>query len=209
VLYLIRELEDEKLIPVLPVVVDSPMASQATQVYSRANEEHDEGYASILAQKRHPLRTHSMTTASSRDESKKVNDMRGARIIISASGMMTCGRVLHHAVRILPDENATVIFVGFQAAGTTGRRVQDGERQVKIMKGWVDVNCHVERVEGFSAHADWKAVLRWLEGLPEPPKMLFTTHGEPDAAEAMAGHIRDRFGWNVSVPQYEESVELI
>jgi metallo-beta-lactamase family protein len=209
VLYLIRELEDEKRIPVLPVVVDSPMAAQATQVYSRWNEEHDEEYASILAGKRHPLRTGLMTTASSRDESKKVNEMRGARIIVSASGMMTGGRVLHHAVRMLPDENATVIFVGYQAAGTTGRRIQDGERQVKIMKGWVDVNCHIERVEGFSAHADWKAVLRWLEGLPAAPKMLFTTHGEPDAAEAMAQHIRDRFGWNVEVPVYEESVELV
>ena len=208
VLYLIRELEDEKRIPVLPVVVDSPMAAQATQVYGRWNEEHDEAYASILAGKRHPLRTQSMTTASSREESKRVNDMRGARIIISASGMMTGGRVMHHAVRMLPDENATVIFVGFQAAGTTGRRIQDGERRVKIMKGWVDVNCRVERVEGFSAHADWKAVLRWLEGLPAAPKMLFTTHGEPEAAEAMAGHIRERFGWNVSVPSYEQVVVL-
>ena len=116
---------------------------------------------------------------------------------------------MHHAVRILPDENATVIFVGFQAAGTTGRRIQDGERQVRIMKSMVDVNCRVERVEGFSAHADWKAVLRWLEGLPAPPKMLFTTHGEPDAAEAMAGHIRDRFGWNVEVPDYQQTVELV
>ncbi len=208
VLYLIRELEDQKRIPVLPVVVDSPMAAQATQVYNRWNEEHDEEYASILAGKRHPLRTGSMTTASSRDESKKINDMRGPRIIISASGMMTGGRVMHHAVRILPQENATVIFVGFQAAGTTGRRIQDGERQVKIMKGWVDVKCHIERVEGFSAHADWKAVLQWLEGLPAPPKTVFTTHGEPEAAEAMAQHIRDRFGWNVHVPSYEESIEL-
>ena len=209
VLYLIRELEDEKRIPVLPVIVDSPMAAQSTQVYNRWNEEHDEEYASILLGKRHPLRTGSMTTASSREESKRVNDMRGPRIIISASGMMTGGRVLHHAVRILPQENATVVFVGFQAAGTTGRRIQDGERQVKIMKGWVDVNCHVERVEGFSAHADLKAVLRWLEGLPAAPKMIFTTHGEPDAAEAMAGHIRERFGWNARVPTYGETVELI
>jgi metallo-beta-lactamase family protein len=208
VLYLIRELEDEKRIPVLPVVVDSPMAAQATQVYSRWNEEHDEEYASILAGKRHPLRTQSMTTASSREESKRVNDMRGARIIISASGMMTGGRVMHHAVRMLPDENATVIFVGYQAAGTTGRRIQDGETRVKIMKNWVDVDCHVERVEGFSAHADWKAVLRWLEGLPAPPRMLFTTHGEPEAAEAMADHIRERFNWNVTVPDYEQVVEL-
>jgi metallo-beta-lactamase family protein len=208
VLYLIRELEEAKRIPILPVVVDSPMAAQATQVYNRWNEEHDEEYVSILSKKQHPLRTHSMSTASTRDESKRINEMRGARIIISASGMLTGGRVLHHAVRILPDENATVIFVGYQAAGTTGRRIQDGEREVKIMKGRVPVRCHVERVEGFSAHADWKAVLRWLEGLPGAPKMLFTTHGEPDAAEAMAGHIRERFGWNVVVPQYEQTIQL-
>ncbi len=208
VLYLIRELEDDKRIPVLPVVVDSPMAAQATQVYNRWTDEHDEEYASILNTKRHPLRTGSMTTASTRDESKKVNNMKGARIIISASGMMTGGRVLHHAVRILPDENATVVFVGFQAAGTTGRRVQEGEREVKIMKQWVQVNCRVEKVEGFSAHADWKAVLRWLEGLPNRPKKVFTTHGEPEAAEAMAEHIRDRFGWDVMVPDYLETADL-
>lgn len=208
VLYLIRELEEEKRIPVLPVIVDSPMAAQATQVYNRWNEEHDEEYASILARKQHPLRTTAMTTASSRDESKRLNDMRGPRIIISASGMMTGGRVLHHAVRMLPMENATVVFVGYQAAGTTGRKIQDGERLVKIMKTMVDVNCHVEKIEGFSAHADWKAVIRWLEGLPNTPKTVFTTHGEPEAAEAMAGHIRERFGWNVIVPEYKQSVEL-
>lgn len=208
VLYLIRELEEQNRIPVLPVIVDSPMASQATQVYSRWNEEHDEEYASILSRKQHPLRTRSMTTAATRDESKRLNDMKGARIIISASGMMTGGRVLHHAMRILPNETATVVFVGFQAAGTTGRRIQDGEREVKIMKNWIPVRCHVEKVEGFSAHADWKAVIRWLEGLPAAPKMVFTTHGEPDAANAMAQHIRDRFAWNVIVPAYEQRVEL-
>lgn len=208
VLYLIRQLEEDKRIPILPVIVDSPMAAQATQVYSRWNEEHDEEYASILSRKQHPLRTHSMMTASTRDESKRLNDMKGSRIIISASGMMTGGRVLHHAIRILPNENATVIFVGYQAAGTTGRRVQDGEREVRIMKNWIPVRCHVERVEGFSAHADWKAVIRWLEGLPTAPKTVFTTHGEPDAAAAMAQHIRDRFGWNVVVPAYEQTTEL-
>ena len=149
VLYVIRELEDAGRIPNLPVIVDSPMASQATQVYNRWHEEHDEEYASILAGKRHPLRTRSMSTTSSRDESKRLNEIRGARIIISASGMLTGGRVLHHAMRILPDENATVVFVGYQAAGTTGRRVQDGEREVKIMKNWIQVRCHVEKVEGF------------------------------------------------------------
>ncbi len=208
ILYLIRELEDAKKIPVLPVRVDSPMAAQATQVYNRFSEEHDEEYASILAGKRHPLRTGSMLTASSRDESIRLNDERGTRIIISASGMMTGGRVLHHAMRVLPDENATLVFVGYQAAGTTGRRILDGEREVKIFKEWIPVRCHVRRIEGFSAHADWKAVLRWLEGLQNTPKLVFTTHGEPDAAEAMAGHIRERFGWNVEVPSYEQTIEL-
>jgi metallo-beta-lactamase family protein len=208
VLYLIRQLEEEKRIPIMPVAVDSPMAARATQVYSRWNEEHDEEYASIVSKKKHPLRTHSMITASSREESKRLNDMRGARIIISASGMLTGGRVLHHARRILPDENATVLFVGYQASGTVGRRIQDGEREVRIMKDWVPVRCHVEKVEGFSAHADWKGVIRWLEGLPAAPKLLFTTHGEPDAAAAMAEHIRDRFGWEVMVPQYGQSVQL-
>jgi metallo-beta-lactamase family protein len=208
ILYLIRELEDERKIPALPVVVDSPMAAQATQVYNRWNEEHDEEYASILATKAHPLRTDWMKTTSTREESKQLNNMKGARIIISASGMLTGGRVLHHAMRILPDEKATIVFVGYQAAGTTGRRILDGEREVRIMKQWIPVNCHVERVEGFSAHADWKAVIRWLEGLPQPPKKVFTTHGEPDAAAAMAEHIRERFGWQVVVPQYQETIEL-
>ena len=135
--------------------------------------------------------------------------MRGPRIIVSASGMLTGGRVLHHAMRILPDPNATIVFVGYQAVGTTGRRIQEGEKEVKIMKNWVPVRCRVEKVEGFSAHADWKAVLRWLQPLEQhPPKTAFMTHGEPESAEAMAGHIRERFGWNVVVPQYEQTVEL-
>ena len=209
VLYLIRELEEAKRIPVLPVVVDSPMAAQATQIYNRWHEEHDEDYASLLAHKRHPLRTGSMSTASTREESKRLNSMRGPRMIISASGMLTGGRVLHHAMRVLPDEDATIIFVGYQAAGTTGRRVQDGEPEVKIMKNWVPVRCHVTKVEGFSAHADWKGVIRWLEGLTFAPKMVFTTHGEPDAAAAMAQHIRDHFGWNITVPHYQDTVELL
>jgi metallo-beta-lactamase family protein len=208
VLYTIRELEEQKQIPILPVVVDSPMAAQATQVYNRWHEEHDLEYASILAQKRHPLRTTSMSTASSRDESKRLNHMHGPRIIVSASGMMTGGRVLHHAMRILPDEKATVVFVGYQAAGTTGRRIIEGEREVKIMKNWVPVKCHVEIVEGFSAHADWKGILRWLSGLHHPPKMVFLTHGEPEGATALAAHIKERFGWDVEVPTFGETVEL-
>ena len=207
-IYHIRELEDGRRIPILPVRVDSPMAAAATQIYMHTREEHDEDYERLLEQKRAPLRTRSMLTASSRDESKRLNDEKGTRIIISASGMMTGGRVMHHARRILPDERATLLFVGYQAAGTTGRRIIEGEREVRIMKEFVPVRCHVERIGGLSAHADWSEVLRWLKPLKQAPRRVFTTHGEPEAAEAMAAHIRERFGWRVDAPRYGERVEL-
>jgi metallo-beta-lactamase family protein len=208
-LYHLRELEDEGRIPILPVRVDSPMAAAATQIYSRNREEHDEEYASVIEEHRHPLRTRSMLTASTREESKRLNEEKGQRIIISASGMMTGGRVLHHARRMLPDERATVLFVGYQAAGTTGRKILEGSRYVRIMKEDVPVRCHVERIGGLSAHADWAEVLRWLEPLEAtPPRRVFTTHGEPESAAAMAEHIRERFGWRVDAPQYGEHVEL-
>jgi metallo-beta-lactamase family protein len=210
IVYLIRELEDDKAIPILPVSVDSPMAAATTNAYANRKEEHDEEYTSILTKQRHPLRTHSMVTASSREESKRLNNAQGARVIISASGMMTGGRVLHHALRLVPDPDATIVFVGYQAAGTLGRRIQDGEQQVKILGQWVPVRCRIAKIGGFSAHADWKEVLRWLEGLQQsPPSRVFLTHGEPEAANAMAGHIRERFGWSVEVPQYGERFELV
>lgn len=209
IVYLIRELEEEKRIPVLPVCVDSPMAAAATRAYASVTAEQDEEYAAALKRTPTPMRTHSMLACSTREDSKRVNKMEGARIIISASGMMNGGRVLHHALRLLPDENATVVFVGYQAAGTLGRRVSDGEKQVKVLGQWIPVRCRIEKIGGFSAHADWKEVVRWLEGMPLPPKRVFVTHGEPEAAAAMARHIRERFGWEMEVPQYGERFELM
>jgi len=208
IVYLIRELEDEHAIPVLPVCLDSPMAAAATTAYANRTEEQDEAYASVLARPQHPLRTHSMIACSSKQQSKQLNEASGARIIVSASGMMTGGRVLHHAVRLLPDPNTTLLFVGYQAAGTTGRRILNGEREVKIMGQWVPVRCRIERIGSFSAHADWKEILRWLEGMPAPPRQTFLTHGEPAAANAMAAHIKARLGWNASVPVYGERFEV-
>jgi metallo-beta-lactamase family protein len=208
-LYLIRELEDEKAIPTVPVYVDSPMAAAATTVYADRKEEHDEDYASVLARKRHPLRTHSLVTVSSTADSKRLNDVRGVRVIISASGMITGGRVLHHALRLVPDPNATIVFVGYQAAGTTGRRILDGEPEVRIMKQRVPVRCRIARIGGFSAHADWKEILHWLEGMPSAPQRTFLTHGEPPAANAMANHIKERFGWPVEVPVYGQRFRLV
>ena len=207
-LYLIRELEDEKAIPILPVYVDSPMAAAATAAYGKRKEEHDEAYASVLAGKQHPLRTHSLVTVSSIAESKRLNDVHGARVIISASGMMTGGRVLHHALRLVPDPDATTVFVGYQAAGTTGRRILSGEREVKILGQWAPVRCRMARIGGFSAHADWKEILHWLEGMPTAPRRTFLTHGEPPAANAMANHIKERFGWPVEVPVYGQRFDL-
>lgn len=150
-----------------------------------------------------------MLACSTRQESKRLNDLKDARVIVAASGMMSGGRILHHASRLLPDETATVVFVGYQAAGTLGRRVADGEKQVKVLGQWIPVRCRIEKIGGFSAHADWKEVLRWLEGMPSAPRRVFVTHGEPEAADAMAGHIRDRFGWAIEVPQYGEKFELV
>jgi metallo-beta-lactamase family protein len=206
--YLIRELEDEKRIPILRVSVDSPMAAAATQAYARPTDEHDQEYEDALKITPTPLRTHSMIASTTREESKRLNAAEGARIIISASGMMNGGRVLHHALRLLPDENAIVVFVGYQAAGTLGRRVADGEKEVKVLGQWIPVRCKIEKIGGFSAHADWKEVVRWLADMPAPPRRVFVTHGEPDAAQAMAGHLRDRFGWQVEVPEYGEKFEL-
>lgn len=209
ILYLIRELEEEGKIPVMPVIVDSPMAKQATQVYNRWREEHDEEYASILSRQKHPLRTGSMTTTNDRRESKEINKRKGAMVIISASGMLAGGRVLHHAKRILPNPEATIVFVGFQAAGTRGRRVLDGAKEVRIMREMVPVRCRKVRIGGFSAHADWQDVLKWLRSLKEnPPKVVFTTHGEPESAQAMADHIAKEYGWKVVVPEYGGTFKL-
>lgn len=205
IVYLIRELEDEKRIPIMPVCVDSPMASAATRAYSSRPEEQDEDYASVVAKQQHPLQTHQLMICSSKEDSKRLNATTGPRLIISASGMMTGGRVLHHALRMVPDPDATLVFVGYQGAGTLGRRISDGEKEVKVLGQWVPVECNIERIGGFSAHGDWKEIIRWLEGMPAAPRQTFVTHGEPDAANAMAGHIRERFGWTVSVPAYADS----
>ncbi|MGH9932720.1 MAG: MBL fold metallo-hydrolase RNA specificity domain-containing protein [Pyrinomonadaceae bacterium] len=208
ILYLIRELEDEKRVPILPVILDSPMASKATRVYANRREEHDEEYVTASAGNANPMQTHSMIASTTKEDSKRLNQERGARVIISASGMMTGGRVLHHALRVLPDKNATIVFVGYQAGGTLGRRVADGEKEVKVLGQWVPVRCQSVKIGGFSAHADWQEVIRWLQDLPAPPRRVFVTHGEVESAAAMAGHIRERFNWTVEVPEHGQQFEL-
>lgn len=209
ILYHIRELEDAGEIPIVPVRADSPMAAEATRAYLKMVEEHDEETRELTSARRNPLRTKSMDYASSREESRKLNTETGARVIVSASGMMTGGRVMHHARQLVSNPEATICFVGYQAEGTTGRRILDGEPEIKIFKEFFPVRCRVKKIGGFSGHADYLELLGWLASLDKhAPRQVYITHGEPDAAAAMAEHVKDRFGWNVTVPTYGQSIEL-
>jgi metallo-beta-lactamase family protein len=206
--YYLRELEDEGRIPVLPVAVDSPMGAQATRLYQRHHEDHDSDVERIENLNRNPLATRNFSLVQGRAGSKSLNDQKGPMIIISASGMATGGRVLHHLAHCLPDPANTVVFVGYQAQGTRGRRLQDGEKQVKIHGGMVPVAAKIESIGSLSAHADSEELLRWLGGFKQPPRMTFIVHGEPDSAQALQDKIKQTLGWNTLIPDYGQEMEL-
>jgi len=206
--YYLRELEDEGRIPVLPVAVDSPMGVEATRLYSRHHEDHDLDMQRVRNLERNPLATRNFTLVQGRSGSKALNTQRGSAIIISASGMATGGRVLHHLAQWLPDPASTVIFAGYQAAGTRGRRLQDGEREVRIHGETVPVRAHIESVSSLSAHADADGIMRWLRGFKRPPRKTFVVHGEPDSASALRDRIVNELAWDVVIPTYKNVVEL-
>jgi metallo-beta-lactamase family protein len=207
-IYYLRELEDEGRIPVLPVAVDSPMGAEATRIYSKHKEDHDLDMQRINNLKRNPLATRNFNLVRGRSGSKALDQEAGPAIIISASGMATGGRVLHHLAHYLPDPQSAVIFVGYQGAGTRGRRLQDGEKEVKIHGEMVKVNAHIESISSLSAHADAAEILRWLGGFKRAPRTTFIIHGEPDSAEALRDKINKELGWNAVIPTYKQVVEL-
>ncbi len=207
-LYYLRELEEEDRIPVQNVFVDSPMAVDATPFYEKRIEEHDESMSALLNAGKRPFCTKSVHFARSVTESKKINSIRRC-IIISASGMATGGRVLHHLKNRLRDNRNTVLFVGHQSEGTRGRLMQDGASTVKIHGEMVSVEARIETVQGFSAHADHQEVGRWLDGLRFPPECVFCVHGENAGLQAMKGHIESRGSdWKAHIPRYMEKIEL-
>jgi metallo-beta-lactamase family protein len=128
--------------------------------------------------------------------------------VISASGMAEGGRVLHHLKAALPNEQNTVLFAGYQGAGTRGRRLVDGEKTVKIHGEWVPVAARIERIDSMSAHADSNEIMRWLGGFTAAPKRTFIVHGEPAAQDALAARIRKELGWDVHAPEHGEQVQL-
>jgi metallo-beta-lactamase family protein len=207
-LYLIRELEDENRIPVLPVFVDSPMAVSATKLYLNHTEDHDLEMQALMDARRNPLATKRFNLARTVQESKNVTANQESSIVISASGMATGGRILHHLRNRLPDQRNTVIFVGFQAAGTRGRRLVDGESEIKIFGQMVPVRAQIERLDNLSAHADYREILRWLSGFKRAPEKVFLVHGEPGAAESLGRKIVEKFGWAVEIPDYLQKFGL-
>ncbi|MCI0665593.1 MAG: MBL fold metallo-hydrolase, partial [Acidobacteria bacterium] len=157
-IYLIRELEVENRIPVLPIFVDSPMAVSATKLYLQHKEDHDLEMSELMDDRINPLATKRFNLSRTVQESKNVSESIESSIVISASGMATGGRILHHLRKRLPDERNTVILVGFQAFGTRGRRLADGEKEIKIFGAMVPVNAQVVRLENLSAHADYREI---------------------------------------------------
>jgi metallo-beta-lactamase family protein len=206
--YYLRELEDEGRIPVLPVVIDSPMGAEATRVYGRHHEDHDFDHERLERLKRNPLATRNFSLVQGRAGSRALNDSTGPMIVISASGMATGGRVLHHLARSLPDPASTVIFVGFQAQGTRGRRLQDGEKEIKIHGRMISVNARIESMGSLSAHGDSEEILRWMGGFKRPPTLTFVVHGEPSSAEALRAKIEARLGWKAVIPEYKEEFRI-
>lgn len=208
VIYYIRELEDEGRIPVLPVAVDSPMAVSATRLYVRHKEDHDLDMQKLDAAHRNAIATRNFHMVENRGGSKALDAQGGPGIIISASGMATGGRILHHLAHYLPDPNCTVVFVGYQAQGTRGQRLERGEKEIKIHGEMIPVNASIESIGSLSAHADSVEIMRWLSGFKEPPRQTYIVHGEPEAAEALRQRISKELGWNVTVPSYKQTVEL-
>jgi metallo-beta-lactamase family protein len=155
-----------------------------------------------------PLSTRLLRFARSPEESRRINDVRGPVIIISSSGMATGGRILHHMAQRLPDPRTTVLLVGFQAAGTRGRALQEGASSIRIFGADVTVRARVAEITALSAHADREETLRWLGGFRTPPRVTYLVHGEPEAAQALAQAIRARYGWTVMVAAAGEVVEL-
>lgn len=207
-IYYLRELEAEQRIPVLPVVIDSPMGAAATRFYAKHTEEHNVAMLQLAAGGQNALSTHNFRLVAGREGSKALNSMRGSAVIISASGMATGGRVLHHLEHGLPDARNTVVLVGYQAEGTRGRRLLEGEKEIKIHGEMVPVNARIETISSLSAHADSAEILRWLGGFKRAPRLTFVTHGEPDAASALRDTIANELGWRAVVPQYQETIAL-
>ncbi|ODS97795.1 MAG: mRNA 3'-end processing factor [Lautropia sp. SCN 69-89] len=201
-LYALHRLKQRDEIPEIPVFLDSPMAVDATRLYRRFEHDHrltPEQCAGMY-------RAAKLITTPA--ESKRLATLHGPLVIISASGMATGGRVLHHLKRVLPDPANHVVFAGFQAPGTRGAHLVAGVREVRIHGEWHPVRAGVTQLDGFSAHADSSELIDWMRGFHSAPKQVYVTHGEPEAADRLRVRIEKELGWRARVPEHMETVEL-
>jgi metallo-beta-lactamase family protein len=207
VVYWLKRLEDEKRVPVLPVYLDSPMASQALRFYAQRADELDPEM-----QKRERgvcvFCTRRMTTVSSVQQSIDLVASHQVAIVIASSGMATGGRVLYHLAAALPSARNTVMFVGYQAAGTRGRSLIDGAKIIRIKGRDIPVAATIEHVDSMSAHADAGEIMRWLGGFVAPPAATYLVHGEPAALEALHARVAQEKQWPVHVAGYQQRVEI-
>jgi metallo-beta-lactamase family protein len=203
-LYYLHVLGQQQKIPRLPIYVDSPMAINITDIYVRHRADHDLKPQADLD----PLNTHEIHMTRTVEDSKKINDVVAPCIIISASGMITGGRVLHHLSRRLPDSRSSVLLVGYQAEGSGGRALLDGAKFLRIHGEEVPVRAQVVELGQLSAHAGKSELLRWLSGIQTPPKKTFLVHGEPSGLTSLRDAIVSQHGWPVTIPDYLQSFDL-
>jgi metallo-beta-lactamase family protein len=207
-MYYVRQLENLQRIPRVPVYVDSPMALSATDLYLKYKEDHDAQFARDEQSGGDPLSMHEFHLARSVEESKQINSVKTPCVIISASGMVTGGRVLHHLANRLGDARNCVILGGFQAEGTRGRALEEGAKTLSLFGKPVPVLAEIVEMGQLSAHAGKSELLRWLTGLLVPPKQMYLTHGEPVAAQSLQQAIVQNFKWKASVARYLDTIEV-
>jgi metallo-beta-lactamase family protein len=207
-MYYLRQLEEAKQIPQLPVYIDSPMAIKVTDIYARHREDHDLDFTTReQGPQADPLNLRAVHLTQTVEDSKAINNVASC-IIISASGMATGGRILHHLVQRLPNPKNAVLLVGYQGDGTNGRALQDGAQFLRIHGQEVQVKAEVVTIDQLSAHAGRNELLRWLSGFSAPPRQTFLVHGEPVALESLQSAITNRMLWPVTVPAYLQSFDL-
>jgi len=208
VLYYLRGLLEADRIPHLRVFVDSPMAVSVTEVFEKHPGLFDEDMRRLMASDRSPFRFPGLTLVRSVDESKSINHIRGTVIVIAGSGMCTGGRIKHHLAHNLSRKESTVLFVGYQAKGTLGRVILSGTDKVRVLGQTHRRRARIEKISGFSAHADQGELLRWVTGFRRQPRGLFLMHGEADALEALSAAVQESTGWSASIARYDQRLEL-
>jgi len=207
-MYYLKQALDQNLIPESPIFIDSPMAIAATELYLKHHTYHKLTKEQIEHEDSFIAFRNNLQLVRSHEASMSINYIKEKAIIISASGMMTGGRILHHLYNRLPRKQDTLLLVGYQAEGTRGRRIAEGEEKIKIFGQFVPVICKVEIIDGLSAHADQEELLKWTSYIKSNPKLTFTVHGEYENAFALARQLNKMYGWNTETPSYMDAHEL-